>query len=68
MVVQDDGCGFDEVAMRSRAQQGQSMGLLGMEERVSLVGGSMTIRSTVGRGTSLSFSVPLTEPQQEAVS
>jgi|CXWL01.1.fsa_nt_gi two-component system sensor histidine kinase UhpB len=68
VVVQDDGCGFDEVAMRSRAQQGQSMGLLGMEERVSLVGGSMTIRSTVGRGTSLSFSVPLTEPQQEAVS
>ncbi len=68
VVVQDDGCGFDEAAMRSRAQQGQSMGLLGMEERVSLVGGSMTIRSTVGRGTSLSFSVPLTEPQQEAVS
>ena len=68
VVVQDDGCGFDEVAMRSRAQQGQSMGLLGMEERVSLVGGGMTIRSTVGRGTSLSFSVPLTESQQEAVS
>lgn len=67
MVVQDDGCGFDEAAIRSRAQQGLSMGMLGMEERVSLVGGSMTVRSTVGQGTSLVISVPLTGPQQEAV-
>lgn len=68
IVVQDDGCGFDEAVMRSRAQQGLSMGMLGMEERVSLVGGVMTIRSTMGQGTSLVFSVPLTDPQQKAVS
>jgi PAS domain S-box-containing protein len=68
VVVQDDGCGFDVAAMRVRAQQGLSMGLLGMEERVSLVGGAMRIRSTIGQGTSLAFSIPHTEPQQKAVS
>ena len=68
VVVQDDGCGFDVAAMRVRAQQGLSLGMLGMEERVSLVGGTMTIQSTIGQGTSLMFSVPLTEPQQEALS
>jgi len=68
VVVEDDGCGFDVAAMRIRAQQGLSLGMLGMEERVSLVGGAMTIQSTVGQRTSLKFSVPLTEPQREAVS
>ena len=68
VVVQDDGCGFDVAAMRVRAQQGLSLGMLGMEERVSLVGGTMTIQSTIGQGTSLIFSVPLTEPRQEALS
>jgi PAS domain S-box-containing protein len=68
VVVQDDGCGFDVAAMRVRAQQGLSLGMLGMEERVSLVGGAMTIQSTIGQGTSLVFSVPLTEPRQEALS
>lgn len=68
VVVQDDGCGFDVAAMRVRAQQGLSMGMLGMEERVSLVGGTMRIQSAIGQGTSVLFSVPLTEPQQEALS
>ena len=68
VVVQDDGCGFDEAVMRSRAHQGLSMGMLGMEERVSLVGGSMTIRSAVGQGTSLVFSVPVVEARREAAS
>lgn len=68
VVVQDDGCGFDVSAMRVRALQGLSMGLLGMEERVSLAGGTLRIQSAAGRGTSLVFSVPLTEPQQEALS
>ncbi|NOS78598.1 MAG: PAS domain S-box protein [Nitrospira sp.] len=68
VVVQDDGCGFDVVAARVRAQQGVSLGMLGMEERVSLVGGTMTIQSMIGQGTSLVFSVPLTEPRQEALS
>ncbi len=68
LAIQDDGCGFDVAAMRVRAQQGASMGLLGMEERVSLVGGTMRIQSAIGQGTSLVFSVPVTEPQQEALS
>lgn len=68
VVAQDDGCGFDVAAMRVRAQQGSSLGMLGMEERISLVGGTMTIQSIIGQGTSLIFSVPRTELQQEALS
>lgn len=68
LAIQDDGCGFDVAATRVRAQQGASMGLLGMEERVSLVGSTMRIQSAIGQGTSLVFSVPVTEPQQEALS
>jgi signal transduction histidine kinase len=42
--VRDDGIGFDVAAARERAGSGVSIGLLGMEERVSLLGGSFEIR------------------------
>src|SRR5258706_4182079 len=38
--VRDDGQGFDIESMRRRADAGASLGLVGMEERVALVGGS----------------------------
>ncbi len=65
VVVHDDGCGFDIEAMRASAQQGRSMGLLGMEERISLVGGTLRVESTTGEGTSVVFSIPVAESQQE---
>ena len=49
--VRDDGIGFDVAAARERAIGGTSMGLLGMQERVSLVGGELEIVSAPGRGT-----------------
>jgi PAS domain S-box-containing protein len=42
LAVQDDGRGFDVAAARKRAT---SQGLLGMQERVSLVGGEFRIES-----------------------
>ena len=59
MQVQDDGVGFDLETARRRAREGGSFGLMSMEERVDLLGGSLRIESTPGDGTSVSASVPV---------
>lgn len=65
VAVHDDGCGFDIEAMRISAQQGRSMGLLGMEERIALVGGTLIVESTAGQGARVVFSIPVAELPQE---
>jgi signal transduction histidine kinase len=57
--VRDDGLGFDPALGRAKAVHSTSLGLLGMEERVSLVGGQVTICSVPGRGTEVSASFPV---------
>ncbi len=57
--IWDDGRGFDVITARERAVGGVSVGLLGMEERVSSLGGTFTVRSVPGRGTRLSVSFPV---------
>ena len=52
--IHDDGRGFD-----ARRQRG--MGLLGIEERVSHLGGSFTVDSTPGSGTSIEVVLPLSQ-------
>jgi PAS domain S-box-containing protein len=49
--VEDDGRGFDVAAMRQRALAGESFGLLGMEERVRLLGGRFLLATRPGAGT-----------------
>lgn len=56
--VQDDGCGFDLAAMRARAAAGRSMGVLGMEERATLIGAELRIESTAGQGSRLRLRCP----------
>lgn len=60
--VQDDGCGFDLLAMRARATAGGSLGVLGMEERAMLIGAELRIESAVGQGSRLSLRCPLYVP------
>ena len=62
LTVRDDGAGFDVDAARTRASQGASLGLVGMEERVSLAGGSLDVRSTAGKGTEIHALFPPEEP------
>ena len=47
-----------------RAQGGQTIGLLGMEERIRLAGGAFEIVSALGQGTRLELCFPLAEPDQ----
>ena len=53
-VVEDDGRGFDQERVRDGA-----LGLVGMRERVSLLGGRFEIESRAGAGTSLIVELPL---------
>lgn len=53
LLVQDDGIGFDVPAARIRAAHGASIGLLGMQERVQLVGGQIEIESSPSQGTTV---------------
>lgn len=59
LVVRDDGVGFDRDAVRQGAVRGVSFGVLGMEERVALLGGHIEITSTPGQGTGIHASFPL---------
>lgn len=60
--VSDDGKGFDVAAMQQRATQGGSMGVLGMAERATLVGATLTIDSTPGKGSSVTLQRPAGGP------
>jgi len=64
LAVGDDGRGFDLEAARSRAVDGASIGLLGMEERVALAGGTLEIVTRPGEGTRVEASFPL-RPRSE---
>jgi signal transduction histidine kinase len=57
--ITDDGVGFDVISARERAVGGVSVGLLGMEERVSSLGGEFEVHSAHGEGTRLSVRFPL---------
>jgi PAS domain S-box-containing protein len=59
--VRDDGVGFDVASMRTRAIGGASLGLLGMEERVSLLGGAFEVTSVEGEGTDVYACFPIME-------
>ena len=55
MTVTDNGIGLGD---RERGKAG-SFGLVGIEERISILGGAFSISSTDGEGTTVSVSVPL---------
>ena len=59
LAVEDDGCGFDQEAVRRRPANRSSMGLISMKERAALAGGSFGIESTDGGGTRVLAVFPL---------
>ncbi|MBW2514986.1 MAG: PAS domain S-box protein [Deltaproteobacteria bacterium] len=57
-LAKDDGAGFEpQIAGRDR----RSLGLLGMRERTSLLGGTFHLRSKPGQGTRIRIEIPLRE-------
>jgi signal transduction histidine kinase len=57
-IVEDDGGGFDADAVLSRPPPGR-LGLVGMRERLALVGGTLEVESSPEAGTSVFARVPL---------
>lgn len=57
--VEDDGEGFDDGAFTTPDRAGRGWGLLGMRERVEMLGGRLHIDSAPGKGTHLTVNVPL---------
>jgi PAS domain S-box-containing protein len=51
----DDGRGFNPVELT----EFEGLGVLGMQERASLVGGDLEVRSGTGQGTQIYFKVPI---------
>lgn len=53
--VTDDGKGFDPLGIR---RAGRHLGLVSMRDRASGVGGTLTVESTPGKGTTIEMEVP----------
>ncbi|MFC9510271.1 GAF domain-containing sensor histidine kinase [Streptomyces sp. NPDC057002] len=53
--VTDDGCGFDPQAVR---RAGRHLGLVSMRDRASGAGGTLTVESVPGKGTTIEMEVP----------
>ena len=64
--VRDDGSGFDLDHARRRGAAGASLGLVGMEERVALAGGSLELQSAPGHGTLMLATFALDPRHKEA--
>jgi anti-sigma regulatory factor (Ser/Thr protein kinase) len=58
MKIKDDGKGFQTKRVM-HAKLGRRLGLLGMSERLEMVGGSFTVTSAPGKGTTVLAQVPL---------
>lgn len=65
LTIDDDGSGFDLAAARRRSLAGGSLGLLGMQERVALAGGTIEIDSKPACGTRIivTFPLPVVPPE-----
>jgi signal transduction histidine kinase len=58
VIVEDDGTGFDAPAVAATSVRTRRMGLVGMRERVELLGGTLEVESAPGAGTTLFIRLP----------
>jgi signal transduction histidine kinase len=68
LVVEDNGKGFDVSSALGQEGERQSLGLHGMAERASLLGGTFNIDSGIGQGTRLHVEVPIVPTAGEVAS
>lgn len=59
--IEDNGCGFDPQSLSTSAESLSGFGVLNMQERAELCGGSFSLHSRPGAGTKISVSFPLNE-------
>jgi two-component system sensor histidine kinase UhpB len=71
IIIEDNGHGFDAAAMLAEngalsADAVPHLGISGIRERLSMIGGSVMIESSPGAGTSLYVQVPVPQNQQRS--
>lgn len=59
IMIEDDGIGFDLMEVSVASESGRGLGLIGMQERIQLVGGRMDIDTAPGYGTRIGIWVPV---------
>jgi signal transduction histidine kinase len=64
VLIEDDGRGFDLRQVLNSPDRARALGLLGMEERISLLGGTLSVESAPGEGTRVRAEIPLEEEDQ----
>lgn len=65
--ISDDGQGFDPTPILSEPAADGHLGLVGMRERVKVLGGRFDVISEPGRGTAVRVTLPLTIPEVDDV-
>ncbi|NOJ42224.1 sensor histidine kinase [Bradyrhizobium australiense] len=68
LVLEDDGVGFDPESVSRNAMNGgqpSGLGLSGMKERVALLGGTIAVESTPGKGSTIFVQIPLEVQEME---
>jgi signal transduction histidine kinase len=60
LIVEDDGQGFEAGQAFDMARKG--LGLIGMRERAALLGGTLAVESSQGRGTTVVARIPAPRP------
>jgi two-component system CheB/CheR fusion protein len=58
LIVEDNGVGFDQEQQRIDQRHGSAMGLLGINERAAIVGGTVEIESGQNKGTTVFARIP----------
>jgi two-component system NarL family sensor kinase len=66
LVIKDDGIGFNPDHHPTRQKGKDGLGLLGMRERASYVGGTLKIKSARRAGTEIEIRLPLPRDAQAA--
>jgi len=57
LTIDDDGVGFDDRAREPRGER-RGLGLIGIRERATQLGGKVTIETAPGKGTRLTVELP----------
>lgn len=65
LVIEDDGRGFDAARMQRGEAVSPGLGLTGFEERTKLLRGRFRCLSVPGRGTVLTFEIPVSHASNE---
>jgi PAS domain S-box-containing protein len=59
VLIQDDGKGFAVDAILADRPKARRFGLAAIKQRVQLIGGSLDLKSELGSGTKITFTVPM---------